>query len=278
MRFSVRHQSIYRYAAPVRLAGHVLRLSPRPDAGALISRVLTIEPEPIARDDAVDRFGNLRTRVDFEGMTDVFRIDSRFEIDVKPASPISVAGAPPGLPWGSDACDPNAAYLAGEAADGAVRAFARKLAVESGGDPRAFLDRLNATIFRTVRHDIRPEGAARPPEETLALGHGACRDVTMLSLAACRSLGIPARFVSGYQAHADTPDGRRHLHAWAQAFAPGLGWRGYDPTHGLDVSDGHVALCAAPDQAATMPVEGGYYGPAVASSLSYAIEIATRSA
>ncbi len=156
-----------------------------------------------------------------------------------------------------------------------MRAFARKLAVESGGDPLAFLDRLNATIFREIRHDIRPEGAARPPEETLALGHGACRDVTMLFLAACRSLGIPARFVSGYQAHADTPDGRRHLHAWAEAFAPGIGWRAYDPTHGLDVSDGHVALCAAPGQAATMPVEGGYYGPAVSSTLSYAIEIAT---
>ena len=81
----------------------------------------------------------------------------------------------------------------------------------------------------------------------------------MLFLAACRSLGLPARFVSGYQAHAETPDGRRHLHAWAQARLPGLGWRGYDPTHGLAVADGHVALCAAPEQGATMPVEGGYW-------------------
>jgi transglutaminase-like putative cysteine protease len=259
----------------VRLAGHVLRLNPRPDAGALISRVLTIEPEPIRRADAIDRFGNLVTRVEFDGFTDAFRIESRFAIDVEPAAPIPTADAPPPLPWPSLAGDLNAAYLAGEAADGAVRAFARKLAVESGGDPLAFLDRLNATIFRTVRHDIRPEGAARPPEETLALGHGACRDVTMLFLAACRSLGIPARFVSGYQAHADTPDGRRHLHAWAEAFAPGSGWRAYDPTHGLDVSDGHVALCAAPGQAATMPVEGGYYGEAVSSNLSYSVEIAT---
>ena len=99
--------------------------------------------------------------------------------------------------------------------------------------------------------------------------------MTALFCAACRSLGVPARFVSGYQAEADTPDGRRHLHAWPEAFAPDLGWLGYDPTHGLDVSDGHVALCAAPDQARTMPVEGGYYGAGVTSTLSYAIEIAT---
>jgi transglutaminase-like putative cysteine protease len=99
--------------------------------------------------------------------------------------------------------------------------------------------------------------------------------VTALFMAACRSLGIAARFVSGYQAEADTPDGRRHLHAWPEAFLPGVGWRGFDPTHGLAVTDGHVALCAAPDQAATMPIEGGFYGDGVASTLEYDVQIAT---
>jgi len=99
------------------------------------------------------------------------------------------------------------------------------------------------------------------------LGHGVCRDATNLFLAACRSLGAPARFVSGYQANADTPDGRRRLHAWPEAFAAGLGWLGYDPTHGVKVSDGYVSLCAAPGQAATMPVEGGCHGGGVTSTL-----------
>ena len=218
MRFSVRHQTIYRYSAPVRLAGHGLRLNPRPDAGALVSRVLAIEPEPIRRTDAIDRFGNLVTQVEFDGVTDIFSIDSRFEVDIAPAPAPAAVEALAALPWRSDARNPNRAYLGGDVADGAVRAFARRLAVEAGGDPLAFLARLNATIYQDIRHDIRPDGAARPPEETLALRHGACRDVTTLFLAACRSLGIPARFVSGYQAHADTPDGRRHLHAWPEAF------------------------------------------------------------
>ncbi len=274
MRFSVRHLTTYRYSAPVRLAGHVLRLNPRPDAGALVSRTLAIEPEPIRREDAIDPFGNLVTRVDFSGLADVFEIDSQFEVDLALA-PARPGAAPPALPWPTEPGDPNALYLRGDPIDGSVRAFARKLAVESGGDPLAFLERLTATIYRDIRHDIRAEGAARLPEETLALGHGACRDVTMLFLAACRSLGVPARFVSGYQAHADTPDGRRHLHAWPQAFVPGLGWRAYDPTHGVEVSDGHLPLSAAPDQADTMPVEGGYYGLGVTSTLTYAIEIAT---
>lgn len=274
MRFSVRHQTIYRYSAPVRLAAHVLRFNPRPDAGALIERALAIEPEPVKREDRLDRFGNLTTHVEFASLSDILCIDSRFAVEVAPA-PAAPLNGRPALPWLTDAREPNAIYVGAEDTDGAVRAFARKLAVESGGEPLAFLDRLNARLYRDIRHDIRPDGAARPPEETLALGHGACRDVTMLFLAACRSLGVPARFVSGYQAHAETPDGRRHLHAWPEAFAPGLGWRGYDPTHGLAVSDGHVALAAAPDQTATMPVEGGFFGPGVTSTLTYAIEIAT---
>ncbi len=274
MRFSVRHQSIYRYSAPVRLTAHVLRFNPRPDAGALISRTLAIEPEPVRREETIDRFGNLVTRVDFASSSDAFRIESRFEIEVARA-PAPAGASPPALPWLTEPGDPNAIYVTGDAIDGAVRAFARKVAVESGGETLAFLERLNETLYRDIRHDIREEGAARPPEETLALGHGACRDVTMLFLAACRSLGIPARFVSGYQAHADTPDGRRHLHAWPEAFIPGLGWRAYDPTHGLEVSDAHVALCAAPNQATTMPVEGGYYGEGVSSTLTYEVEIET---
>ncbi len=274
MRFSVRHETTYRYSAPVRLAAHVLRFTPRPDAGALIERALVVEPEPTKREDRLDRFGNLTTRVEFAGPSDLLRIDSRFAVEVAAAPAVPLNGRP-SLPWLADSRDPNAIYVKAEDADGAVRAFARRLAVESGGDPLVFLDRLNVRLYRVIRHDIRPDGAARPPEETLALGHGACRDVTMLFLAACHSLGVPARFVSGYQAHAATPDGRRHLHAWPEAFVPGVGWRGYDPTHGLKVSDGHVALSAAPDQTATMPVEGGFYGQGVTATLTYVIEIAT---
>ena len=273
MRFSVRHKTRYRYSAPVRLGEHVLRFNPRPDAGPLLTRALSIEPTPIEREEILDPFGNLVTRVAFDGLSDRFVIDSRFELDVSDAAAPRIA-APPPLPWPVEAAGPNAAYCGGEI-DATVRHFAAELASACGGDALAFLDRLNQTLFVRIRHDIRADGAARPAEATLALGHGACRDVTNLFLAACRSLGAPARFVSGYQARAETPDGRRHLHAWPEALVPGLGWRAYDPTHGVSVTDGHVGLCAAPEQAATMPVEGGFYGGAVTSTFDYQVEIET---
>jgi transglutaminase-like putative cysteine protease len=87
---------------------------------------------------------------------------------------------------------------------------------------------------------------------------------------------MPARFVSGYQARSQTPDAQRHLHAWAEVHLPGLGWRGFDATHGIAVTDGHVALCAGPAQSDTMPVEGSYWGPARTSTLDAWVKIATE--
>ena len=250
MRFSVRHETLYRYARPVRLAPHLLRLTPRPEAAALVSHELAIEPAPSSRTEAADAFGNLVTHLAFDRETEVFRILSRFEADVRPpAAPVAAN---------------LASYLADPRPDPGVRAFAERLADEAGERRRLFsIAQPHALRRLPARHPRRRRRAHAA--ETLALRHGACRDVTVLFLAACRSLGIPARFVSGYQARAQTPDGRRHLHAWAEAHLP-EGWRGYDPTHGVAVTDGHVALCAAPDQAATMPVEGGYWGEAVESS------------
>jgi transglutaminase-like putative cysteine protease len=156
-----------------------------------------------------------------------------------------------------------------------VQTFAALLAAETGGAALPFLDRLSRALFTRMDRHIRIDGAAQAPAHTLAIGRGACRDLTVLFMAACRGLGIAARFVSGYQAQADTPDGQRHLHAWPEVFLPGLGWRGFDPTHGIAVTDGHVALCAAPDQAATMPVEGGFFGNGATAALEYRVQIAT---
>ena len=66
----------------------------------------------------------------------------------------------------------------------------------------------------------------------------------MLFITVCRRYGLAARVVSGYQ-KGDTQRERRYLHAWPEVYVPGGGWRGYDPTHGLAVSDDHVPIAAA---------------------------------
>ena len=277
MRFSVRHQTLYRYSAPVTLAPHVLRLNPRVEAPNVRSASLTVDPVPATRYDATDRFGNRITHVSFAGATDRLCIDSAFDIDTPAAAPLHGA-ALPRLPWPAAAYGELADYGNGGEAEPAVCAFASALAAESGWEALPFLEHLNVTLFNRFNRHIRIEGAAQSPAHTLASGTGACRDLTVLFMAACRCVGVVARFVSGYQAHAGTDDGQRYLHAWPEVFLPSLGWRGFDPTHGTPVSDAHVALCAAPAQSDTMPVEGGFYfsGSDVTSTLDFRVEIAAN--
>jgi transglutaminase-like putative cysteine protease len=270
MQFRIRHESLYRYDVPVALGEHVLRLTPRADGIRLHSHQLTVEPEPSYWSRELDAFGNGFTRVRFFGNTQQFRLNSQIELETLAPPPLDFGL--PCLPWLRADWAPE-----GGAIEATVAAFAEALAGDVAHDPIAFLDHLTRTLFTRFDRHIRHTGAARSAAETLALGQGACRDLTVLFLETCRHWGIEGRFVSGYQAQADTPDGQRHLHAWAEVFLPGAGWRGWDATHGLRVGEGHVALCAAPTQAATMPIEGGFFfqGAVVNSTLDHSVRIRT---
>jgi transglutaminase-like putative cysteine protease len=273
MHFSVRHKTEYRYSAPVNFSPHIVRLTPRAEDARLLEHDLIVSPAPAHREDITDAFGNAVTRLTFEDASDHLRIESRFALETHPVTPPAESTLPP-LPW-SQAADAAPYYFSAGPEHETVRAFAGALASEHGGDALAFLEHLNRTLYTRIDRKIREEGAAQSAAHTLEIGRGACRDLAVLFIAACRSLGIPARFVSGYQAQIELADGRRHLHAWPEAFLPGLGWRGFDPTHGIMVSEGHVAICAGPEQAHTMPVEGGFYGNGITSTLDYAVEIDT---
>ncbi|MDF2141288.1 transglutaminase family protein [Paenirhodobacter sp. CAU 1674] len=271
MRFSVRHLMQYDYSAPVELGAHRLRLTPRVGAGVLHGHELTVTPAPTSRCDLTDDFGNQLIALEFAGEITRFCVESRFTLDT--CAPVPPPADLPPLPWDATSAA-QAAYLRDPVPDPTVQAFAAALADEAGGDALVFLDLLNRQLFTRTDRQIRLEGDAQTPAETLASARGACRDLAVLFIAAARAQGIPARFVSGYQAHAESVDGQRHLHAWVEVWL-GQGWHGFDPTHGLAVGEGHVALCAAPDQAGTMPLEGGFWGANVRTLLRYTVEIET---
>jgi transglutaminase-like putative cysteine protease len=99
--------------------------------------------------------------------------------------------------------------------------------------------------------------------------------MAVLFMEVCRLSGIPARFVSGYLESDPEPDGQE-LHAWAEVFIPGAGWRSYDPTLGLAVQDRHVALAASAQPFLTAPVIGAYRGTGVTGTLETEVRIETR--
>jgi transglutaminase-like putative cysteine protease len=277
MHFSVRHETSYRYSVPVSLGPHVLRLLPQRRGLVVEQHRLVVEPEPVGRQHQVDGLGNAVLGVTFAGTTSILRIESQFELQTFAAPPLEGLALPP-LPWLRPPGDVLWAYSEAPSPGSSVIAFATDLLGQSQADPLTFLNRLNQALYTRIDRHIRTSGDARPPEETLSTLRGACRDITLLFLATCRALGMPGRFVSGYQAAADTPDGQRHLHAWPEVHLQGFGWRGWDPTHGLVVSEGHVPLCVAPTQAPTMPVDGTYsfIGPQLNTTLDYSLRISTR--
>ena len=274
MRFIVQHDTHYRYDVPVMLAPHVLRLTPRASENRVLSRSLAVQPQPTDLREEIDPFGNQVTRATFAAVpTDHLHIESRFELDTVgelPPPPAAMAFAR--LPWPAV----TGTGLDQGAYDAGVWPFARALAAEVDDQPWQFLDHLCQTLHARTDGHVRLTGDAQQAAETLATWRGACRDLTVLFMAAARSLGLLSRFCSGYQAAPQTSDGQRYLHAWPEVFLPGLGWRGWDPTNGVRAGDGHVALCAAPDQAGTMPVVGGYYfGSAITATLDYEVKIRT---
>ncbi|HVT09241.1 MAG TPA: transglutaminase N-terminal domain-containing protein, partial [Polyangia bacterium] len=203
VRFVVRHQTLYRYSVPVVLAPHLFRLTPRAEYSVL-SRSLSVYPEPVDQRDEVDAFGNPVTVATFSGRsTDKLRIDSRFELDTAPP-PASSGWAIPPLPWSALPAEELAPFRpSSDGTDQEVTDFARAVAAEAGHQPLAFLDNLCRMIFARADRHVRPTGDAQTAGETLRTWRGACRDYTVLFLTAARHLGMPARFCSGYQSAAE---------------------------------------------------------------------------
>lgn len=263
MRFELRHATVYRYAAPVKLGPHKLRLTPR--AGTALEHAVEVRPEPTFWQDRIDAHGNRVTHLGFDGETRELSIESRLVVETGAAAPVAFEG-------------PLDLYLQRTTSDPGVEAMAERLKALAGPDPAGFAESLTRTLHEMIDHDIRDTGFARSPGETLMRRAGACRDVAVLFIELCRRAGLPARFVSGYQDRGRDPNARRYLHAWAEVWLPGQGWTGFDATRGDRVGETHVALAAAPNQAGTMPVEGSFFGPGVQARMEFTLDIQTTGA
>ncbi len=144
--------------------------------------------------------------------------------------------------------------------------------LESSNDSLKFLSILNTFINENFEHELREEGPAREPDETIYRKKGSCRDFVVLFNEAARSMGFAARFVSGYT-QGDLSLMQNHLHAWCEVYVPGGGWRGYDPTLGLAVADQHVVVATGATPLETAPVTGSFRGTGAQAIMSHEISI-----
>jgi transglutaminase-like putative cysteine protease len=121
---------------------------------------------------------------------------------------------------------------------------------------------LNEAIFANIKYERRDEGAARPGAETIALGCGSCRDFAVLMADVLRGYGVAVRLASGYLCEFGEGEKRAEgaLHAWVEAYLPGAGWLGMDPTNGILCNHNHITAAVGLTPGDITPVDGIYYG------------------
>ncbi len=138
------------------------------------------------------------------------------------------------------------------------------------------LRELNSGIFSAF--DYRPQSTQvdSPIDHALEERQGVCQDFAHIMLALVRPLGIPSRYVSGYLFHGEDNHDRSDAgasHAWIEAWLPGLGWVGFDPTNNLIAVERHVKAAIGRDYADVPPTRGVFKGRAT-SELSVAVQVA----
>jgi transglutaminase-like putative cysteine protease len=264
MKITVTHSTRYRYDFPVILEPHIFRLRPRmTSAQLLLAFDIQIAPIPAGTTECLDQDGNLALNAWCDAPTKDLSVTSRFTVEMLRQNPFDyvLAGQSLNLPlwYVEPLCAALTPYRHDSHVAESVKQYARSVASSAQWNTLSFLTTLSRQIFQTCRQAIRPYGSPWPSDQTLSRQEGSCRDLAVLFCDACRVMGIAARFVSGYEcASASSQD--PYMHAWAEVYLPGIGWRGYDPARGLAVSNEHVAVAAGFDYDLAAPVSGWYSG------------------
>lgn len=275
---SIRHLTRYRYRNPVALGEHRMMFRPRESYDQrLLSSDLHITPSPAGLRFIHDVFGNCVGVASFEGRTTELTFDSRVRLDHTPLPAFAdvdgeievYTGAIP-FAYSPEDLPDLAASLRRQYEDpqGIVDAWARRFVRPRGATGlQALLSEMTQAIYAEFRYETRLVGGAQTPFETLERRCGSCRDYAVLMMEAVRSLGLAARFISGYiySPYAGRHTGRvggGHTHAWVRVFLPACGWVEFDPTNGLVGNADLVRVAITRDPRQATPLHGAFFGQA----------------
>jgi transglutaminase-like putative cysteine protease len=280
MRYKIFHNTTYTYERPVYLEPHTVRLRSRTNGNQTLHRFsLEISPEPIGVSEILDIEGNAITKIWFNEPTDHLSIKVTSEVETHCTNPFHYLLEPWAIhlpiDYSSSMLNQLQPYLhppkISATPDPIIYDLAQEICHEADRKTDLFLTQLNQQIYDNCKHTIREKGAPLPAGITWKQKLGSCRDLAVVFIEVCRVVGLAARFVSGYR-EGDVTKEERHLHAWAEVYLPGAGWRGYDPTEGLVVADRHIALVASALPKNASPIYGSFRGQAK-SSMEYHLKI-----
>jgi len=275
MTYRVVHTTRYRYSQPVTLCHNEAHLRPRSfGRQRCVDSRLSIEPAPAQRHERTDCFGNPVTYFAVQEPHDTLVVTATSTVELAPATPPDFDAS---QPW-----DTLAQRLARSISPGVLEA--RHLVLDSpmvisSPDLAAFAQRslgagrpllaavhdLSQQIHREFVYDPHFSTIATPLSEVLTLRRGVCQDFAHLAIGCLRSLGVPARYVSGYLQSVPPPGQPRLVgadtsHAWFAAFDPDTGWVAFDPTNDQIVGEQHVTTAWGRDYSDVTPLKGVIFG------------------
>ena len=279
---TVRHVTIYRYAVPVRLGEHRMMFRPRESHDLRLVRTqLVVLPQPVQLRWQHDVFENSVAVASFVGETNRLCFDSTVTLE-------HTEVVLPDYQLESDAATFPFSYSLEDQPD-LVRGLQRSepsMEVDRWANgmlpligQRATMELLR-TMTRRIQEEFaysrRSERGVQSPGVTLERRSGTCRDFAWLMIDAVRSLGLAARFVSGYIFLPSTADttvvGGGATHAWLQVYLPGAGWVDFDPTNSIIGNRNLIRVAVAWHPARVLPLWSTFTG-ALGSALDMQVDV-----
>jgi transglutaminase-like putative cysteine protease len=288
-RFRVEHQTVYQYGAPMTDGYTVACLVPRPTAVQhVVESVVLVEPSPSEHDSYLDAFGNLVHEFGVHELHSALTITARSVVDVAaPSRPTD------DTPWEDVVAQLDGAGGELAMSTGFFRAAStlvdlpdlgvalQSVAARSFTDGRSIVAATRALcldIDESFRFDAGFSDVSTPLRRVLSARRGVCQDFAHLAVGCLRSIGLAARYVSGY-IETIAPEGQERLrgadasHAWCSVWTPIAGWVDFDPTNGLLPVDRHITVAWGRDYADVTPVRGVMIGPATTQHLYVSVDV-----
>ncbi len=271
---NVHHKTTYTYKQPVQFGEHRLMSRPRDSHDLrLIETGLVITPPASNLRWMHDVFGNSIAIASFTESAPTLVFESSFRAEHFPAAEreIGIEAYADKLPFSYSAEDTADLGRTKERhyadPEHKIDAWAKDLLAktESGGTLDVLMA-MTTGIKQQFQYAARDAEGVQTPLETLSLASGSCRDFAVFMMEAARSLGLAARFVSGYLYDESLIGasggmvGSGATHAWVQVFLPGAGWIEYDPTNALIGGRNLIRVAVARDASQAVPLAGTYTG------------------
>ena len=260
MKFEIRHRTHYVYASPVRESRNELRLQPPATAQQAVDLfLLKVLPGTRLRHYR-DFYSNCVHYFELPEPHSALTVESNLRVTTQPPNALATDARPAGIERLKEAASIGRCYdflQSSRFVENSAELW--RLGLDAVADERDVWQqalRLMAFVHSHITYQSQSTHVHTHPREVLAQRRGVCQDFAHVMLSLCRSLKIPALYISGYLA----TEIANATHAWVEVFVPGHGWQALDPTHNRTPDESYVKIAVGRDYADVAPLSGTYKG------------------